>query len=204
MPRVTRVCRLARMTKTKPPADIFDRACLIAEVERGTPIKYVFFWGHTGAADRVGTFVFSQWREPAAFTLDGVSYATAEHYMMAQKARLFGDEATRAKIIAARSPGAAKALGREVAGFSDEIWEAHRFDIVVAGSVAKFGQNPALKTYLLETGNKVLVEAAPRDRIWGVGLARDDERILDPRTWRGENLLGFALMKARAVLRDGA
>lgn len=183
--------------------DIYDRAALIAEIERGTAFKYIFFWGHTGAADRVGPFVFSQWREGSPFTLDGVNYPTSEHYMMAEKARLFGDEATRGKIVAARSPGAAKALGREVANFDDAAWVRHRFDIVVAGSLAKFGQNPALKTYLLETGNKVLVEAAPTDRIWGVGLAREDERILDPRTWAGENLLGFALMKARATLRDG-
>ena len=190
------------MAKPSATTDIFDRATLIAQVERGIRFKYVFFWGHTGAAGRVGTFVFSQWREPASFTLDGVTYPTAEHYMMAEKARLFGDDEMRGKIIAASSPGAAKALGRAVANFDNQVWVQHRLDIVVKGSAAKFGQNPALKTYLLETGNKVLVEAAPRDTIWGVGLGKDNERIQDPRTWRGENLLGFALMKARALLRD--
>ncbi|MCB1515203.1 MAG: NADAR family protein [Hyphomicrobiaceae bacterium] len=189
------------MSKAGTRDDVFNLASLIAEIEAQRTFKYVYFWGDKGPADQAGPFVLSQWRVPASFTLDGITYPTAEHYMMAEKARLFGDEATRAKVLAASSPGAAKALGREVSGFDDAVWEHHRFDIVVAGSTAKFAQNPALRTYLLETGSKVLVEAAPNDTVWGVGLARDDERILDPRTWRGLNLLGFALMKARAALR---
>ena len=188
--------------KPRPPADIFDRASLIDEIERGTTFKFVFFWGHTGSASHVGTFVFSQWWQPATFTLEGITYVSAEHYMMAEKARLFGDDAVREQAIAAKSPGAAKALGRTVANFDQATWEQHRFDIVVNGSIGKFGQNEPLKTYLLETGNKVLVEASPRDCIWGVGLGKNNEKITDPRTWRGQNLLGFALMKARAVLRD--
>lgn len=190
------------MNNTHPPADIFDKASLITEVKGGTRFKYVYFWGHTGPPDAVGPFVFSQWREPAAFSLDGLTYPTAEHYMMAEKARLFGDETTRAQILAAPSPGAAKALGRTVQNFDQSLWEAHRFEIIVTASIAKFSQNAALGAYLLETGNKVLVEAAPTDAVWGVGLARDDERIGDPRLWPGENLLGFALMKARSILRD--
>jgi hypothetical protein len=120
--------------------------------------------------------------------------------MLKKKARLFGDDAARAKIPVARSPVAAKALGGAIAHFDNDVWEDNRFDIVVAGSIANFGQNPALKTFLMETGHKVLLETAPTGTIWGVGLARDDERILDPRSWRGENLLGFALMKAGAML----
>ncbi|MFV0367452.1 MAG: NADAR family protein [Hyphomicrobiaceae bacterium] len=158
--------------KSKPPADIFNHSALIEQIERGITFKYVFFWGHTGATDRIGTFVLSQWWQPATFTLEGATYASAEHYMMAEKARLFGDDEARDKIIAATSPGAAKALGRTVRNFDNNVWEQHRFDIVVAGSTGKFGQNEPLKTYLLETGNKVLVEASPQDRIWGVGLDR--------------------------------
>ncbi len=190
------------MNTPRPPADLFDKASLIQEIERGTIFKYLYFWGHRGAPAAVGPFVFSQWREPASFTVGGEHFKTAEHYMMAEKARLFGDELTRTKILNAPSPGAAKALGREVAGFQEATWSSRRFDIVVAASIAKFSQNPALGAYLLETGNKVLVEAAPNDAIWGVGLAREDERIADARKWPGKNLLGFALMKARAHLRD--
>jgi ribA/ribD-fused uncharacterized protein len=191
---------LLGLSKLSICGEIFGRATLIAKIERGAAFKYVYFWRHTGAADGIGPLVFSQWREPAKFTFGGITSPSAEHNIMAEKARLFGDDAARAKIPVARSPGAAKALGRAIANFDNDVWEDNRFDIVVAGSIANFSQNPALKTYLMETGHKVLLEAAPTGTIWGVGLARDDERILDPRSWRGENTLGFALMKARAML----
>jgi ribA/ribD-fused uncharacterized protein len=76
---------------------------------------------------------------------------------------------------------------------------------VVAGSVHKFGQDPALRAHLLGTGSRVLVEASPRDRIWGIGLTADDDRAARPQLWQGLNLLGFALMEARQRLTgDGA
>jgi hypothetical protein len=179
--------------------EINDLAALLAAMERGWTPEYVLFWGHTPKAPGVGRHVLSQWW-PARFTVDGDTYVSAEHYMMAEKARLFGDQQTRRAILAATKPGAAKALGRSVFGFDDSHWERHRFDIVVAGSVAKFGQNAELAAYLAETGDKVLVEASPVDRIWGIGLAADDPRAQNPQEWQGLNLLGFALMRARALL----
>jgi ribA/ribD-fused uncharacterized protein len=120
--------------------------------------------------------------------------------MMAGKARLFGDEEALARIVAAGHPNAAKKLGRQVRGFDEEAWIRHRWDLVVEGNLAKFGQDAALREYLLGTAGRVLVEASPVDRIWGIGLAAADERSADPERWRGLNLLGFALMEARARL----
>jgi len=68
--------------------------------------------------------------------------------------------------------------------------------------MAKFSQHPELGQFLLATGERVLVEASPQDRVWGVGLTADDERAASPRTWRGLNLLGFALMEVRHRLKD--
>jgi ribA/ribD-fused uncharacterized protein len=180
-------------------ARISDRATLVAAVADGWQPKYLLFWGHTPRTAGICKHVLSQWW-PAPFKLGGESYASAEHFMMAEKARLFGDETTRRAIIAASKPGAAKALGRTVTGFDEARWAQHRFDIVVAGCTAKFGQDAALRAYLLETGDKVLVEASPVDRIWGIGLAADDPRARQPADWQGLNLLGFALMRARAML----
>lgn len=181
--------------------DIHDHDALLAFTRGGGRPKYIFFWSHTprGGGDGVGKHVFSQWYE-APFTIDGVTYPTAEHWMMAEKARLFGDAEARARILAAGNPGAAKQYGREVRGFVDARWNEVRWDIVVRGNEAKFGQNPALGTFLVNTGDRVLVEASPVDRIWGIGLAQDDARAEDPEQWRGLNLLGFALMEARARL----
>jgi len=72
---------------------------------------------------------------------------------------------------------------------------------VVRGNIAKFGQNPALKTFLLNTGHRILVEASPTDRIWGIGWSENDPQTQNPEQWRGLNLLGFALMVARSQLR---
>jgi ribA/ribD-fused uncharacterized protein len=121
--------------------------------------------------------------------------------MMAEKAKLFGDNQAFTAIVASESPSRAKALGRKVRNFDEQIWSNHRFDIAVRGNRAKFEQNTELRDWLLGTRNQVLVEASPRDRIWGIGLAAEDERALDPKTWRGLNLLGFALMRARTALQ---
>ncbi|MFF5207234.1 NADAR family protein [Streptosporangium sp. NPDC000396] len=165
-------------------------------------LKYLLFWGHRPPrSGGVGAGCLSQWW-PAEFTVDGVVYRTAEHFMMAGKARLFGDEETAAAIVSATHPKQAKDLGRRVRGFDEDVWAASRFDIVVHGNLAKFGQNADLGDFLLGTGERVLVEASPVDRVWGIGLAADDERAERPEEWQGLNLLGFALMEVRRLLRN--
>ncbi|GAO06701.1 NADAR family protein [Streptomyces lydicamycinicus] len=177
---------------------------LCRQTATGKRLKYVHFWGHSPRRDgSLGVSCFSQWW-PAPFTAEGVRYATAEHWMMAGKARLFGDAEAERRALAARHPKQAKDAGRTVRGFDEETWRRHRFDLVVEGSVHKFGQDAALREYLLGTNSRVLVEASPVDRIWGIGLAADDERAADPARWRGLNLLGFALMAARQRLREAA
>jgi len=160
-------------------------------------VKYLCFWGHQPNRDgSIGKTCLSQWFE-ASFEIDGVQYPTAEHFMMAGKARLFDDNDALEKILAAGHPGEAKKLGRLVRNFDGRIWGEARFEIVVEANVAKFSQNEKLKTFLLGTGKRVLVEASPRDRIWGIGLGRKNPDAENPHNWRGENLLGFALMEAR-------
>lgn len=175
---------------------------LIAQLNTGLRPKYLCFWGHQPERDgSVGKGCLSQWF-PAPFTVEGERFATAEHFMMAEKARLFGDEASRTAVLVAPSPAAAKALGRGVRHFDEARWNAARFEIVVRGNVAKFGQNPVLRDFLLGTGERVLVEASPPDRVWGIGMGVDHPDVLQPRQWRGLNLLGFALMAARDQLRE--
>ena len=174
---------------------------LLAHIAQGHKVDYLFFWGHQVPKDgSVGKSCFSQWYE-APFTVEGIAYRTAEHFMMAGKARLFGDAATCERIVAARTPGEAKKLGRQIDNFDEAAWLDARFDLVTRGNVAKFSQNKALGAFLLGTGQQVLVEASPVDAIWGIGLAATDAATQDPRTWKGLNLLGYALMAARDELR---
>lgn len=174
-----------------------SREALLAE---SGPWKFVFFWGHQPRRDgQLGPECLSQWW-PAEFLIEGLSYPTAEHFMMAEKARLFGDEAARQAILSCSHPAQAKALGRTVADFDHSTWERARWDIVVNANKAKFSAHPPLRDFLLATGERILVEASPLDGIWGIGLAADDPAAADPERWQGENLLGFALMEVRARL----
>lgn len=169
---------------------------------RGERFDYLCFWGHTPkAADSVDQSCFSQWY-PAPFSVEGHDYATAEHYMMAQKTLLFGDEAVFAQVLQAATPKQAKDLGRQVRGYQEDVWEAQRFAIVCAGNLAKFSQHRALQTFLLATGKRVLVEASPVDRIWGIGLAANHAHAKQVQRWQGLNLLGFALMQVRSELQQ--
>lgn len=175
-----------------------------AAFARGNRLKFLFFWGHRPPqAGGVGAGCLSQWW-PARFEVDGLSFATAEHYMMWRKAVLFGDDEAAAKILDASHPHQAKTVGRQVRGFEQQVWEEQRYDIVVTGNLAKFGQHDELRAYLLDTGDRVLVEASPVDRVWGIGLAANDPRAGDPGQWRGLNLLGFALAEVRQILRRQA
>lgn len=175
-----------------------DLESLRRAIAGGASFRYHLFYGHRREPDGV----FSQWW-PCAFEVDGQPYATAEQFMMAGKARLFGDAEALAAILAEPDPAACKRLGRRVRGFDDAAWAGARFDLVVAGNLAKFGQSSHLGDILRATGDAILVEASPTDRIWGIGLAASDRRAADPATWRGKNLLGFALVAARARLAGG-
>ncbi|MFO0597944.1 MAG: NADAR family protein [Myxococcaceae bacterium] len=177
------------------------RADLVAAMARGERFSYLPFYGHTPRADgALSNACFSQWWR-CSFELDGVRYSSAEQFMMASKARLFGDREALARILAESDPAKVKQLGREVRGYDDAKWGAARFDAVTRGSVAKFASSAALRAFLLATGDAVLVEAAPRDRIWGIGLGRENPNVSKPEAWRGQNLLGFALVAAREQLR---
>lgn len=165
------------------------------------PLKYLFFWGHRPSKDGTITKTcFSQWWE-STFEVDGIIYNTAEHWMMAQKAKLFGDEEVFEKILKAKSPAEAKKLGRLIRNFDEAIWLSEREKVVVKGNFHKFSQNKELRKFLLQTDKRILVEASPVDTIWGVGLAADDPAIVHPEKWQGLNLLGFALMEVRDKLQ---
>ncbi|MET9188945.1 NADAR family protein [Streptomyces tendae] len=202
MDKITGAEQIPEARRSRTVADGIDsREALLARVRAGARIKYLCFWGHRPRPDgSIGPSCLSQWW-PSPFTVDGVGYATAEHWMMAGKARLFADAEAERRVLAAAHPAGAKKAGRLVRGFDEAVWERERFRIVVEGSVHKFASDPALRAFLLGTGGRVLVEASPVDRVWGIGLAADDEAAQDPERWRGPNLLGFALMAARERLR---
>lgn len=180
---------------------IRTREDLLKHIQDGGRPEYVFFWGRKGNdLSKIGPYVFSQWHF-SDFEIDQVVYPTAEHWMMCQKALVMGDDDAYARVLASQGPDEAKKVGREVRNWDQAKWDAAKFEAVVVGNVAKFGQVPEMREFLLGTGDMVLVEASPHDRVWGIGLRREDKEAKDPNKWRGENLLGFALMEARDRIR---
>lgn len=152
--------------------------------------KAVYFWGGP----------LSQWKR-CLFTDNEKNYTSAEQYMMRAKALLFKDTRIADLILSTNDPKEVKALGREISGFSEDLWNQHKLNIVIQGNILKFSQDETLKKTLLDTGDKLLVEGSPYDVVWGVGLEWSDPAIEDEKNWRGQNLLGVALMEVRRQLK---
>jgi ribA/ribD-fused uncharacterized protein len=137
----------------------------------------------------------------ADLAASGVEYSCAEQYMMAKKAELFGDELSLRLILAATEPSEHKKLGRAVKNFDSAVWEAACEGIVRDGNYAKFTQNADMLQQLLATDSKLLVEASPLDKVWGIGMRADHPHATDTIEWKGSNKLGTALMAVRDRIR---
>lgn len=178
------------------PIPPYNLENLLRQFVNEEALEWLFFGEHVRDNAHVTQNCLSQWYS-ATFTVHDVSYKTAEHWKMARKANLFNDPTTFEHIIASQSPKAAKVLGRSVKNFSQSIWCEHKYQIVVNGNLHKFTQHPQLFEFLMNTGKCYLVQANPNDVIWGIGLSEDTPHLNDPTTWKGTNLLGFALMEVR-------
>jgi len=152
---------------------------------------HVFFWGG----------VFSNWH-PCIFIYCEERFNNSEQAFMWEKANFFGDEEIGTQILKESNPKYAKALGRKVNGFNVEQWMINGFTFMVAVNYAKFMQNQDLKEKLLDTGDKILVEASPHDKIWGIGMSENNPNCLDESKWQGMNLLGKALMEVRKQINE--
>lgn len=157
-----------------------------------TTDKYVFFWGG----------IYSQWykRNMHAPILN-ITFNCSEQYMMYQKALLFDDKEIMAKILEETDPAKHKGYGRKVKNFDSAYWDEHKFNIVSNACMLKFTQNYDLLKALLETDKRILVEASPKDKIWGIGMHENDYGVEDETNWKGENLLGYALTDTRDFIK---
>lgn len=160
-----------------------------------TTDTHLYFYGST----------FSNWA-PAYFfdPIAQAEFANAEQGFMFHKARFFNDEAVATKILVTTSPRDVKALGREIRGYNDVAWSCVRYGYMVWVNYLKFVANTTIRNDLVATGNLTLVEASPYDTIWGIGLGEQDPLIYDEKTWKGQNLLGKALMDVRQMINAKA
>jgi ribA/ribD-fused uncharacterized protein len=153
--------------------------------------NFVLFWGGE----------FSNWYS-CEFTWRDIKFNCSEQAMMWYKAFMFNDEFNMKNILNSDNPREQKAFGRMVKDFDEDEWDKVKVDIACSFLYAKFSQNEDLKAALLATGDKEIVEASPYDDIWGIALREDDKRCLDKSKWRGQNLLGKALMFVRREIEE--
>jgi len=149
----------------------------------------MYFWGG----------IYSQWYE-STFEEGGIKYLSAEQYMMAHKAKAFGQEEVYEKVMSSNNPQAAKELGQSITNFSDNVWDSVKTKIVTQGNYLKFLQNEDLLKTLTAHKHLTLVEASPTDTVWGIGLHYDQKEVLDEALWQGKNLLGICIMRARGKI----
>jgi ribA/ribD-fused uncharacterized protein len=158
---------------------------------------HVFFWNS----------IYSQWystynNQGGQFKENNIVYPNVKKYMMVKKAEVFDAYDILEQMKNTDNPRIIKALGKEIKNFSDKEWDKHKIDIVTQGNVLKFSQNSDLLEILKEHKDKIIVEASPQDKIWGIGLHWDDDRVLYKEHWQGENLLGECIMRARNKLQN--
>lgn len=130
-----------------------------------------------------------------------VIVTNSEKTIMLCKAALFGDYVSYKRILKTENPKYAKTLGRKVKNFDQKVWYDSVCNIAKEIVYQKFLKSPEeIRNVLKSTGNNIIVEAAPGDNLWGVGMNSRNEAINTPSTWNGINILGYALMEARFKL----
>jgi len=158
---------------------------------------FIGFWHEY---DEYGSL--SNWYR-ASFKYAGKQFASVEQFMMYHKLMTFRQYDLADQVMKTDDPAEAKKIGRtHFDNFDDKLWTRISSTIVKRGVRAKFVQNPDLMRELLSTGNAVLAECSPYDKVWGIGLAPDDERVYDTRKWDGKNKLGRILMTLREEFRN--
>jgi len=155
---------------------------------------HIYFWG---------TFLSNWIPMDLNIQYAGFTFKTSEQLFMYLKAIHFNDAEMAYEIIERGGhPKEAKDLGRKISGYKESDWEAARESAMYTAIYEKFSQYPDLKKQLLDTGDKILVEGTPFDPVWGVMIKWSDDRILDEKNWKGQNLLGKVLMRVRNDLRN--
>lgn len=153
--------------------------------------QYIFFYGGS----------FSNF-SPHPFVWAGLQWPTSEHAFHWFKAHLFGDFPCAGAITRVDSPAEAKQLGQNVCYYDDDVWARVRYRIMVSILETKFREHPAILAELFATKTAAIVEASATDRVWGIGRGLEESHAIlrDPKYWRGQNLLGKALMAVRDTI----
>ena len=164
----------------------------------GSVVKALGFWGNESHFSN-----FHPCKIKFMYRNEMREIDSSEQMFMIFKSIMFKDDKSTFDIIDAQNPMLAKSIGRSVKNYDDKKWSESRYEYMVSSVMLKAVQNKDFRDRLTETKGMYLVEASPYDKIWGVGLKTNESDIRFEDKWRGENLLGKALMKVRDDLNLG-
>ena len=126
---------------------------------------------------------------PTPVVIDGLEYATTEHYFQAMKFAK-NDPKYAEEVRKSPTPGGAKKLGKSRQHPIDEDWNDQRDDVMRVALLNKALQNPQFVKDLLASGDREIIEASPWDYYWGTGAKKT-----------GKNMLGKLLVELRTKLK---
>ena len=138
----------------------------------------------------------------APIQIEGITFPTVEHYFQWAKAKQFGDAGAQAKILKTASPKTVKSLGKKVTPFDAGQWDERKDQVMRTAVKAKLMQHPEILKKLRDTGDRLIGEADPRDKYWGIGTSADTSFAKQPERWKGHNKLGKILMELRTELKE--
>ena len=132
---------------------------------------------------------------------EGHTFKSVEQAYQYCKAKYVDDGDSATKLLYTVDPGAAKKIGSGVAGINGTNWDKDKYQIMKGLVYKKFTENDDLKTELLSTGEKTMVESG-RDVHFACGLSITHKDIFNKAKWSGKNKLGDILGAVRQSIRD--
>lgn len=185
----------------------YTRENTLQRIESGEKLKCLAFWGEYNTNGWLSNFYPAPFvvKHPNGETLD---FSCTEQYFMYKKAACFKDDAIQKEILQpGKKPLEYKKLGRKISNYDDTVWSNYRYEVMYFANLHKYSQHPDLRKQLLDTGDAILIEASPYDKIFGIGVSAEQHTngvfdYTNPKKWNGDNLLGFCLMEVRDYLRE--
>ena len=133
---------------------------------------------------------------PCKFTCDGKEFHSSEQFIQMKAAEYFEDQVAKERIINACDAQECKEIARDINNFNKNEWSTVAEELCEPGITQKFLQNETLLCYLMETGNKTIVESS-WDEVWGTGKHIGSKDALNKNKWTSNGLLGKILMGIR-------
>ena len=133
---------------------------------------------------------------PCKFTCDEQEFHSSEQFIQMKAAEYFEDKIAKERIMNASDAQECKEIARDINNFNKKEWSTVAEELCEPGILQKFLQNETLLRFLMETGNKTIVESS-WDEVWGMGQHIRSKDALNKKKWTSNGLLGKILMGIR-------